>query len=128
MGIQAKLERHRERHERARGWQPQDIAENRLFDACCEVLESARGLEQMAGAPKSARATMPSVGCLSAALESLANASLMMRQAATDAHSPAREQLEGGDVGERLLAASLNLRLAARACELEDGSATPING
>ena len=92
-------------------WSSPSSAESRYFDACCEVLESARELERFAASPLGPGATAASLGCLSAALDSLANASVMAAESAN-------VTADGDPVPARLLhGVSQNLRMASLGCE-----------
>lgn len=112
----------RQRMQLAGDWRPHDDAETQLFDASRQMLNSARRLERASGAPRSAGATDVSLGSLRAAFESLANASLMIRDAAAVEFEEAarsdeeREQLER--LGGLLFAVDQNLHFAADACQL----------
>jgi hypothetical protein len=103
-------------------WRPHNTAETRLFDASRRLLGAARELERASGAPRSAGATDVTMRALCQAFESLANASLMIRDAATAELDDAarsddeREQLE--QLGRALYAVDQNLRFAGRACRL----------
>ena len=119
MRVQQTLRRNRVRLERAGAWRAQSSAENQLFDACCDVLESARRLERAAGVPGSSGAILPAAGCLSAAFEALANAGLMMGSATTEA-GPSAAEARHSELRARLLGATVNLQLASRACELRE--------
>jgi hypothetical protein len=112
----------RQSMELASEWRPHNPAETRLFDASRRLLGVARQLELASGAPGSAGATDVSMRALSEAFESLANASLMIRDAAAaEFHDAARsdddhERLE--QLGRALFAVDQNLRFAARAGRL----------
>jgi hypothetical protein len=112
----------RQSMELAGDWRPHNRAETRLFDASRHVLGAARQLERASGAPRSAGATDVSMRALREALESLANASLMIRDAAAAEFDGAarsedeREQVE--ELGRALFAIDQNLRFAAHACGL----------
>jgi hypothetical protein len=112
MKLSERIDRIRTRQIQAGGWTPESRAENELFDACCEVLEAARRLERATADPAAGRAALASTGCLGAAFESLAHATLVMHGSAAPATS------EPVEIRERLLGASANLRLASRACEI----------
>ena len=112
----------RQSMELAGDWRPQDRAETRLFDASRHLLGAARQLERASGAPRSAGAIDVSLHALREAFESLANASLMIRDAAgreldhaerSDEERDKLEQLE-----RALFAVDQNLRFAAHACRL----------
>jgi hypothetical protein len=96
-------------------WTQADSAENRLFDACCEVLEAAQELERRAADPESAGAAVAAMGCLSAALESLAGSAGSLRETVirTDAIRPHGRRKA---VAQRLEEARAGLRRAAAAC------------
>ena len=108
--------------ELAGDWRPHNGAEIRLFDASRHLLGAARQLERASGAPRSIGATDVSMRALRETLESLANASLMIRDAAAaefdhaEASDDEREQAE--QLGRALFAVDQNLRFAAHACRL----------
>jgi hypothetical protein len=122
MAIQLTERDLRERMELAGDWRPHNQAETRLFDASRHVLGAARQLEQTSGAPRSAGATDVSLRALREAFESLANASLMIRDAAgreldhAERSEDERDKLE--QLGRALFAVDQNLRFAAHACRL----------
>ena len=95
-----------------------DVAENRLFDACCDMLEAAQELEQRASDPASAGAVTASIGCLSATLERLAYSAGSMRLVVISSElvqpSSRRKVL-----AQRLENARASLRRAAFACRPE---------
>jgi hypothetical protein len=97
-----------------------------LFDACCDVLEAARELERHASAPASVGAVMASIGCLSAALETLAGSAGQMREVVI-ASEPAGQRKA---VAQRLEEARASLRRAAGACRPEQAPTVkrPIDG
>jgi hypothetical protein len=103
------------RRVRERDWTGPDEAENRLFDACCEVVEAAQELQRRAGDRQSAGAAMAAIGCLSAALDSLAASAGSMRDVviASDAIRPGERRKA---VAQRLEEARASLRRAAAAC------------
>jgi hypothetical protein len=96
-------------------WNAADQAENRLFDACCEVLEAAHELQGQAEDNQSAGAAVAAMGCLSAALEALAASAGSMRDGVigTDAIRPHERRKA---VAQRLEEARAGLRRAAAAC------------
>jgi hypothetical protein len=110
--------RRRAIREREREWTGPDEAENRLFDACCEVVEAAQELQRRAGDRQAAGAAMAAIGCLSAALESLAGSAGSMRDVVigTEAIQPGERRKA---VAQRLEEARASLRRAAAACGLE---------
>src|SRR5690242_12446376 len=71
-----------------------DEAENRLFDACCDVVEAAQELQRRSADRGSAGAALAAIGCLSAALDSLAISAGSMRDVVigTDAVRPAERR------------------------------------
>jgi hypothetical protein len=115
--------RRRAIREREREWSGPDEAENRLFDACCEVVEAAQELQRRAGDRQSAGATMATIGCLSAALDSLAGSAGSMRDVVigTEAIRPVERRKA---VAQRLEEARASLRRAAAACG-PDGAGGP---
>jgi hypothetical protein len=100
---------------RDREWIRTDEAENRLFDACCEVLEAAQELQQRAEDPASAGAAVAAMGCLAPALESLAASAGSLRDVVigTGAIQPHERRKA---VAQRLEEARAGLRRAAAAC------------
>jgi hypothetical protein len=103
------------RRVRGREWTSRDEAENRLFDACCELVEAAQELQRRAGDRESAGATVAAIGCLSAALDSLAGSAGSLRDVviASDAIRPVERRKA---VAQRLEEARASLRRAAAAC------------
>jgi hypothetical protein len=100
---------------REREWAAPDEAENRLFDACCEVVEAAQELQRRAADRQAAGAAMAAIGCLSAALDSLAGSAGSMRDVviASEAIQPVERRKA---VAQRLEEARASLRRAAAAC------------
>jgi hypothetical protein len=119
--------RRRAIREREREWTGPDEAENRMFDACCEVVEAAQELQRRAGDRQSAGAVMAAIGCLSAALDSLAGATGSMRDAAigSDVIQPVERRKA---VAKRLEEARASLRRAAAACGPEGARGSASGG
>jgi hypothetical protein len=119
-----------ERRQRLAGeWRSpaQDRAENGLFNACFELAEAARDLERFPLA-SSTSAAAASLGCISSALESQANAMLRLREAALR-ELPADPRERDGHVeqlGRLLFAIDQNLRFAAEASDLARERAAAI--
>ncbi|MQA73117.1 MAG: hypothetical protein GEU88_01975 [Solirubrobacterales bacterium] len=118
------LSQHRDLRRRAEQAEASGLegdAEHRLFDSCCDVLMAARDLERAAAAPGSSAAAAASLGCLSAAFDALATATLLIRERATtdtDAGSPPSVPTEPREQLRRLLfAIDQNLRFASEASE-----------
>lgn len=123
------IERRRQRIERRRTlageWTPRTAGrtENALFDRCFELAETARDLERVAGASGSAGATGASLGCVTSAFESLADAMLKMRgvvlsELTTSAEDGDPESAEAEQLGRLLYAIDQNMRFAAHAADL----------
>ena len=112
----------RARTQAAGDWRPEDQAEARLFDASRQVFGAARRLERASGAPRSAGATDVALRSLQDAFTSMANASLMMRDAAAlefEGNARSDDELEQlAQLGRLLFAVDQNLRFAAHACGL----------
>lgn len=83
--------------------------ENELFDAACEVLEATRRLDAAAADRGCERALPATLGCLSSALGSLANACTEVRTHAGPPHQVA--------LGEPLSELGHTLKRAARLAE-----------
>jgi hypothetical protein len=78
MALRTHLERSGERASRI----PQRDPANELYDEACALVAAAQGLRAAAGPRRSAPAIAPSLGCVEASLEALADAVTAM-QAAT---------------------------------------------
>ena len=111
----------RDRIGRAGSWRAGGPAERRLFEASCSVRAAARRLERAAGAPGSAPGTEVSLACLEEAFSSLANATLMIREAALRHYATQsgsdeeRDRLE--QLARLLFAVDQNLRFSAQGCK-----------
>lgn len=98
-----------------------------LLDTPRELRRAASSLKPFAGLPRSGEATVDARAWLDVALETLASASAMIRDAAAtgsaDATALAPDDLER--LGLLLFSIDQNLRFAAHACELARESLAP---
>ena len=129
MNIDRRKGRIGRRQRMAGEWTPRtaDRAENLLFDRCFELAESARDLEEVAGATGGSGAVAASLGCATSAFESVANAMLAMRGVVLRELPNPEAGAEGaGDreqLGRLLFAIDQNMRFAAHAADLARQSA-----
>lgn len=115
----------------AGGWHPSASAEERLFDAACELLGRARELERTSAVPGAGHAIPAVIGALSTTFEACANSVLAIRASAIAELRPGEEEDHRSQLAalaRLLFAIDQNLRFAAEASGRAQELAASLDG